>query len=113
SLPLKRGLFGFEESIDHDRAFLSSISPSYARRFATDDGGAAIHCDASGVGKHNMTAERNALWIDRAVSGAQTRTIRTGTELAFAGPVNSDSRKQRTFGRKNRSRGQKSKAKSY
>jgi len=110
ALPLQCRFLALKKSIDDDRVLLGGGAAGAARSSPSHDSWAAIDCGADRVRKLNATTERNSFGIDRTVALAQPRAIRAGANLAFAGPINGDSRKQRAVRRKNRSRDQKSKA---
>jgi len=113
SFPGKRGLPGFEKAIDHHRISLGGSVRARAGRGAADNSRTTVDRDAGRVGKLDAATEGNSFWVNRNMTVAEPRTIGGRAELAFAGPVNRDSREQRTFRRKSRSRDQKSKAKRW
>jgi len=110
SFPRKRRFFGFEKSIDHHCVALRGCPSARPGRCATHDCRSAIYRNASRIRKQNAATKRNSFRIDGAVSIAQLRTVRTCTYLTFTAPINRNPRKQRIFGRKNRSCDQESKA---
>src|SRR5207302_6081258 len=110
TLPGKRRFPRFEKSIDDDRVTLRNGSSRHARGLTIDDRWSAIDRGAGCIRKYHVAAIRNSLWIDRAMSRAQTRTVGRCAQLTFAPPINGNPRKERIVGRENRGREQRSKA---
>src|SRR5438477_1553180 len=113
ALPIHRRLPAFEKPIDDDCITLRNRPPGYTRSSAIDDVRTAIDRSAGCIGKKYVAAERDSFWIDRTMSGAQSRPIGTGAKLAFARPINGDAGKHRLFASRHGSGQHKSKHKSY
>src|SRR5438132_1514702 len=102
SLPGERRFFRFKKSIDDDRVALRHGVADSAGGLPTDYCRSAVDCEASRIRKKHATAKGNPFRIDRAMSGAQPRTIGTCAKLPFAWPVDRDPGEQRLLARESR-----------
>src|SRR5713101_2919035 len=76
----------FKKSVDHDSLELARSPSAEASGFATNDRRSGVDCSAGAIGEDNFTAVRNSLWIDGAMSGAQSSAC-TGVFRALTCPV--------------------------
>src|SRR5947209_20538012 len=101
--PGDRRLFRFKKSINHDGVALSRRPAASARRDPAYHAGTAVHRNTLRIWKNDMTAIRDSLWINRTVTVSQPGPVRTSADLAFARPVDRDTRENRLLPREKRS----------
>jgi len=76
--PLKRFLFAAEKPINDNGITLVRLASSQARGFAIDYIRSAVYGDTLlRIGKDNLTAIGNSLWINGAMFFAQWCTVRS------------------------------------
>ena len=87
--PLKRFLFAAEKPINDNGITLGRLPSTRARGFAIDYIWSAVYGDTLRIGKDNLTAIGNSLWIDGAMPFAQLCTVpRRVLARTFPMPVN-------------------------
>src|SRR5436190_15353214 len=87
--PGDRLLFGAEKTIDDNGIALSHSPSARARSFAMDHTRSAVHSHARRIRKDDFAAIGNFLWIDGAISFAQTCSVPACLPArTFAMPVN-------------------------
>ncbi|HYT24368.1 MAG TPA: hypothetical protein VEW05_29535 [Candidatus Polarisedimenticolia bacterium] len=73
--PLKRFLFAAEKPINDNGITLGRLPSTRARGFAIDYIWSAVYGDTLRIGKDNLTAIGNSLWINCAMFFAQSCTV--------------------------------------
>lgn len=95
----------FEKSIDYNRGALRRVAAAVSRRFSVNYIGAAIDCDACGVGEDDLAAVWNFFRIDSAMSRMQSRAVPGCVQAgAFTFPITSDAREHSALFGASRSR---------
>ncbi len=91
----------FKKSVDYNGLKLARSPSAQTSSFATNDRRSGIDRCAGPIRENNFTAVRNPLWIDGAMSGAQS-SAGTGVFSALACPVTGDTRQNRLPARETR-----------
>ena len=73
--PLKRFLFAAEKPINDNGITLGRLPSTRARGFAIDYIWSAVYGDTLRIGKDNLTAIGNSLWINGTMFFAQSCTV--------------------------------------
>src|SRR5438128_4890921 len=75
-----------KKSVDYDGLELARSPSAQTSSFATNDRRSGVDRSAGAIREDNFTAVRNSLWIDRAMSGAQS-SAGAGVFRALTCPV--------------------------
>src|SRR5438067_2174882 len=90
-----------KKSVDYDGLELARSPSAQTSGFATNDRRSGIDRGAGAIREDNLTAVRNSLGIDRAMSGSQS-SAGTGVFSALTCPVTGDTRQDRLPARETR-----------